>query len=540
MAGTAKTELERRILDGFLDKIYAFSYKRTRNHVDADDLSQEILLEIFSSLSKTGSIRNFNAWIWRIAHNTFCQWLEGKIKREANFTYCESGFFKGVDMAAPDECENEMLSLVHREISFLSQIHRKVFVSHYLKGMKCREIAKEQNIPAGTVKRMLSEARRTIKNGVDEMRDYNEKSHTSMTLCIRTADSCGNGTNPKELVRRKVVQAILLESAATPVSVRQISEGTGIPCIYIEDEIQNLLDSGLMAKAGKGLFLTNFVIRAGSLEQELIGFMKGAVKDFIPEYDKIIAHVKANYGKEGINSQNIPWKQFLWIVLYRIYSLAYHNSCMAESPRESGKWQPYGFVVETDYSEDERMAWGWHDKPRGVIMPGADGCGFVAYKTYWSLGQKLLANGKPALYSDALSLCRKVFSGDFNLKEASEEERTCLSELIQDGVIGNNGGILTLKTLAFTREQHSRFDELIKERLSGAVKVYERAMGNGMKLVRKHAPKKIDEENIRNFVLAGQGAGGIAGLLYGEYVKRGDLCAIDVDAPFTPTCYVIL
>lgn len=83
-------------------------------------------------------------------------------------------------------------------------------------------------------------------------------------------------------------------------------------------------------------------------------------------------------------------------------------------------------------------------------------------------------------------------------------------------------------------------DGLIKNKFSKAIKIYEDTMQAGIKLVKKYIPRGINEQNIENFVLTGQGVGGIAGLIYNEYVNRGDLCNIKDNALFTPTCYLII
>lgn len=57
------------LIDLFHEDIYRMVYYRTGNRMDAEDITQEIFLNAFKSLSKLKNVERFRAWIFRIGLN---------------------------------------------------------------------------------------------------------------------------------------------------------------------------------------------------------------------------------------------------------------------------------------------------------------------------------------------------------------------------------------------------------------------------------------------------------------------------------------
>ena len=79
----SETELLRRALHGdkqafgslyelYLDPIYRYIYYRVGDHTEAEDLTEMVFLKAWEQLPRTrkgAEVRNFRAWVYRIAHN---------------------------------------------------------------------------------------------------------------------------------------------------------------------------------------------------------------------------------------------------------------------------------------------------------------------------------------------------------------------------------------------------------------------------------------------------------------------------------------
>jgi RNA polymerase sigma-70 factor (ECF subfamily) len=59
------------LVERYWDRLYRWLYHLTRDRHAAEDLAQESFLKALAGLSKFRAGTNFNAWLFRIAHNTF-------------------------------------------------------------------------------------------------------------------------------------------------------------------------------------------------------------------------------------------------------------------------------------------------------------------------------------------------------------------------------------------------------------------------------------------------------------------------------------
>ena len=61
----------------YVEPIYRFCCKRLSSPVDAEDLSQEILLCILQGM-RHAKINNMDGYVWKIAHNRYARMMEVK------------------------------------------------------------------------------------------------------------------------------------------------------------------------------------------------------------------------------------------------------------------------------------------------------------------------------------------------------------------------------------------------------------------------------------------------------------------------------
>ncbi len=73
-------ETVNRILQDYIEKIFAFALKRTRNRHDAEDLSQDIVIEVLRSSSSLKDLNAINGWLWAIAKNTWKRWVYRRVR----------------------------------------------------------------------------------------------------------------------------------------------------------------------------------------------------------------------------------------------------------------------------------------------------------------------------------------------------------------------------------------------------------------------------------------------------------------------------
>jgi len=69
-----KEEQLKNITDQYLPAFLGFAISKTGNFAEAEELAQEIAFQCVLAIDQGKIKRNFNAYIWSIAHNTLKRW----------------------------------------------------------------------------------------------------------------------------------------------------------------------------------------------------------------------------------------------------------------------------------------------------------------------------------------------------------------------------------------------------------------------------------------------------------------------------------
>jgi len=153
-------------------KIYNFAYLMVGDEADAADLSEEIFVRIYTSLSKLRSVETFPSWIHKIALNV-CNDFFRKSRRNRIQSLDQVGEEgkEGIPDQIPDPEKiietKEIQSYVRRAISTLSEDHWVVVVLHHLEGLGVEEIGRILHCSVGTVKSRLARGRAELKRKLE-------------------------------------------------------------------------------------------------------------------------------------------------------------------------------------------------------------------------------------------------------------------------------------------------------------------------------------------------------------------------------------
>ena len=64
--------------ENYMEKIFYFCLKKTGNNNEAENLTQDIALNILTELNKGNIPEKFHAWVWKIARNRYSVWADKK------------------------------------------------------------------------------------------------------------------------------------------------------------------------------------------------------------------------------------------------------------------------------------------------------------------------------------------------------------------------------------------------------------------------------------------------------------------------------
>ncbi|MCI9190293.1 MAG: sigma-70 family RNA polymerase sigma factor [Lachnospiraceae bacterium] len=228
--------------------IFSYCMSKTANRLEAEDLCQDILLELVRSSESIRDIRAFYGFMWAVAGNVYKHWCRNKAKPQTcELTEDIPEKESALDKVLADE-ENSDLHLLRRELTLLSEKYRQAVILYYIKRKSCSEIAQSLSVTESKVKYLLFKSRKILKEGMIMERKLGTLSYNPKTLIPMYH---GSGTNRFwEFMQSKVRQNIVNACYNDSLTPEQISLETGIPLPYLDSEINALSEREILIKDG--------------------------------------------------------------------------------------------------------------------------------------------------------------------------------------------------------------------------------------------------------------------------------------------------
>ena len=251
-----------RITTEYLKSIYGFALKRCADTQDAEDLSQEIVMKVFRSLLSHDDIEDVGKFVWTVAHNALANYYRDCGRAVSGVPVDDMAEFlhdSSADVFADIEFR-ETAGKLHREIAYLSKMQRKIIIAYYYENKKQSEIAAEFNIPLGTVKWHLFEAKKDLKRGMETVRNTSELKFNPVKfdMCLTNGTIGSKGKN-SDFFRSALSQNIAYAVWKAPKSVNEIADALGVSPVYVESEAEYLYEYGFLTKHGDR-YLCNVLI----------------------------------------------------------------------------------------------------------------------------------------------------------------------------------------------------------------------------------------------------------------------------------------
>ena len=467
--------------ENYLHKLFYFCLKKTGNTDAAEELTQDISLQIVSAISNGTVPTEFSAWVWKIARNRYAAWAKDKRKTQAT----QSGFDIGDYEIADDGVgvlegiiQSEQLSLLRRELAFIKRDYRELLVSYYVNNTSVKDIAAALSVSVDSVKQRLVRARKTLKEGMDMAREFGVRSYKPENISFAASGHQPSGL-PWSAVQRAIPVNILLQASNNPSTLEELSMELGIALPYMEEEVELLRKATLLEKQGDK-YITNFFI----LDKECRTCVYNALRKESVERSDILSRIIDDTLEDVralcIKPEHISDNAFRWLLVplfidFCVYSIV-DFAVLTETKRSNG--ESWGFVGYENVELPESCSMGNNGKGDGGMM-------FWCYKydDYGMWHQCGEIEGEPLLLlADCLTNGRKTSS-------FSKTEQIRWSEgiagkyahaddegnVIPDIVVFADGGVEKLKALFASHplysELHSYFKKAYQE-IKGIFKKY--------------------------------------------------------------------
>lgn len=140
----------------YFDKMYGMCLRHTSDKEIAMTVLNDGFLKIFKNIEKYRYDGSFEGWVRKVIYNTLRDYYR---KKSNNQRFLEIFENQGNDKNLNNLEYDDIL----RMIDTLPQKSKKVFVMYAIEGYKHHEISKILNIPVGTSKWHLSQAKEKLK-----------------------------------------------------------------------------------------------------------------------------------------------------------------------------------------------------------------------------------------------------------------------------------------------------------------------------------------------------------------------------------------
>lgn len=298
------------------DKVFFYCVKRCNSRIDAEDLSQDILLDIMININKGIKIENFDYYIWQICKNHYSKYVARKVKDSEKIMPIEEIDEPGSDISSLDKLINsEKIAMINVAIKLLSSDYSEILYSYYVEDRTLSFIANKMNLPLGTVKRRLFDIRNKLKEYLKMERLNGKKAFVPKEY--QTHRSGGAYLNPEDYTYGLTEQNLLLHSYGNPCSLEDYAIEMGISLPYIENIVKTLEHATLLIKDEKGKYLTNFIMVDKNTDCKVLNLTKQRADEYT---NLIVEYCKKHFNewKKLVNNPLLDDNKLMWSYLFGI------------------------------------------------------------------------------------------------------------------------------------------------------------------------------------------------------------------------------
>jgi RNA polymerase sigma-70 factor, ECF subfamily len=146
------------LVEKYKQKVFYMALDMTGNHHDAEDLSQEVFMKVFTAIKDFRGEAKLSSWLYRIAMNTCIDKTRRKHLKLVDIddrVYEQATPGKNPEQLLQDRATQDQ---IEQALQKLPPRQRSIFVMRHYNELMLREIAEALGISEGTVKAQLFRA----------------------------------------------------------------------------------------------------------------------------------------------------------------------------------------------------------------------------------------------------------------------------------------------------------------------------------------------------------------------------------------------
>ncbi|WP_111977915.1 RNA polymerase sigma factor [Algibacillus agarilyticus] len=146
-----------------MDALFKVAYQYTGQKSDAEDLIQDLLIDLYADQAKLNQVKTLKPWLMRCLYNKFIDQCRRDKKQKMNDSLEQSNI---ENLTARQHHHDE--SVMHQQVLIglqtLSHNQRAIVSLHDIEGYSLVELSQIMDKPVGTLKSDLHRARTKLKN----------------------------------------------------------------------------------------------------------------------------------------------------------------------------------------------------------------------------------------------------------------------------------------------------------------------------------------------------------------------------------------
>ncbi len=469
-----KNELDSKIT-GIAKVLLSYCTARTSNQFDAEDLAQDIILEIYKSADNLRNEEAFYGFMWAIAGNVYKKWCKNKsVTNECKLTE---------DLSYQDELsdfDKPELYLLRRELTLLNEKYRKAVILYYIENKSCSEISKELSVSESMVKYLLFKSRQILKEGMNMERNYGTQSYNPKELSLLF---WGNGSDRyHHLAESKISQNILFACYNDKLTAEQISLEIGVSLPYMEDKLNELLENDLIKKDGNRyytnivIFTKDFANEVSAKTAELRERIADIIIKSIDEHEtevRNIGFIGSDMGKQAFN-----W-QMTCIIMYMSAFEILQDKIQLEFPKD--KYGTECFVWGHESNEQNAMLSQFSFGVSNTVNTNGDYIQFMDFPVNGEMVHHYCFNRL-----NVTNIFLDIAKG--KAARFSKNDKAIAADMVQKGYVSSTENGLKVNTPVFTFEQHLMLKDIFKNTAEQIAEETEALMDTVAKILKNHIP----------------------------------------------------
>lgn len=172
----------RTFIDQYKNRVYKTALSFVPFADDAEDISQEVFIEVHRSINRFREDSTLSTWIYRITVNKALNY----IKRNKNhFSTRSFDDYNGTELSeipgtdadesAKNLIQKEQQQIIHQALNKLPERQRTVFVMHKMDGLSYKSISEVLEISLSSVESLMHRAKLSLQHYLTELYMQNKK-----------------------------------------------------------------------------------------------------------------------------------------------------------------------------------------------------------------------------------------------------------------------------------------------------------------------------------------------------------------------------